>query len=75
MSTGKNWILDQIAGYIEDIVSCFTEPFKDINEAEEPDPPDKDLYMKAMELGIDPATIPPGKLRQVIADEIAKIST
>ena len=75
MTTGSNWFLTQIIEYMEDIISSFTEPFKDFNEKDEADPPDKVLYMEAMQLGIDPATVPPGKLQQAIMDEKAKINT
>lgn len=75
MTTGSNWFLTQIIEYFEDIISCLTAPFKDLKEQEEPDPPDKVLYMEAMQLGIDPATVPPGKLQQAIMDEKAKINT
>ena len=75
MAAGKNWILTQIIEYVEDIISCIFSPLAGYSDTDEPDPPDESLYMEAMQLGIDPATVPQGKLHQAIMDWKSKINT
>lgn len=73
MHSVRNWILSRMAGYLEGIVSGVFAPLS-VFDYDEP-PPDKSLYMEAMRAGIDPATVPPGKLRQAILDQKAKLNT
>lgn len=73
MITGRNWILTQLIEYLEDIISSLTAPLRGFCEDDVSDPPDESLYMEAMQLGIDPATLPPGQLQQAIKDRKASI--